>query len=912
MSTTQSTSKLWLLSAFALGLAVLLWLGLRDRGESRESDSPANDLDSVADRAKKTQGSSAAPAITPTSAAGRVSASDGQPIADALVTLAPLDDGDRAPISVRSEAGGDWSIAAIEPGRYALSATAPGFLAGLRPSITLRSGSDNAGLDLQLEPGGNTLSGVVHDTTGGVIEGALIQVTPQAGLLRMRERDSYFVATDAEGRYAVQIPDGRHRVRASHLDYTSEQVVLELAGAAQQRDFSLVPTAVLEGVVRRESDGQPVPAAEVFWARERNTMLPGGERISTRERGGRVLADAQGRFRIRGLPPGMVELTARASMLASEAGTEIPVGIAERVEGVELWLVAAADVRGRVTAAADDAPIEGANVQLMSELGPNPGARSDGEGHFVIHGVLPGGYGVLASAEGFRTAKPERIEIGTGDARELDLTLERGATIRGRVEPAVLAEVAIELRPETMQIGSGRMMTLSSMGPATSDGSTGDFELGPVEPGRYTLDARAADGRGGTVEVEVGANGAEGVIIALEDRAVLAGTVQDWNGKAVGDVSVRARKQSPGHGSLSVVVNGRELTAASSPTSTDGRFEIAGLAAGTWVVEVVDAQGDLLGTGEQSLVVALEHGRREELAIRVEPRDGTITGTVRDAEGHAVADAWVSAAFMPAAAEPKPDEGPRMRAEMRMIVADGDGGTAPARPPVLTDAEGRFRFTGLRRGDYLLTAELDGGTSKATLERVQPDSDVVLELAPLGALRGTVLSNGEPAECVALIRGPSQRRVKVRDGSFEVERLEPGRYTVEASAGDGSASTTVTIEAGMTAEVDLAMERFSKITGKVLDNEGKPIAGAELLVGAGGGGRIQITREDSDPQYLTEADGSFEIHAAAGARVLIVQGPDSPMPLVIKPFVAESGQDLDLGELRQQEMEGMVMGAKEE
>lgn len=845
----------------------------------------------------------------PARASGRVSTSDGQPIAGALVTLAPLDDDDRLPTTVRTDAGGGWSIAAIEPGRHALSATAAGFLPGIRAEITLRAGAVHDGLDLQLERGGNLLSGVVHDLTGGVVEGALIQVTAQAGLLHMRERDSYFTLSDADGRYALQVPDGRHRIRASHLDYSAEQVVLELAGADQRRDFSLVPAAVIEGVVLRESDRQPVAHAEITWTRERSVMLPGGDRMNRRERGGRLIADERGRFRVRGLPPGLVELSARASRFASETAVEVPVGIAERIEGVELWLIAAADVRGRVIDLhADGGGVEGAHVQLHGELGFGSSTSTDAEGRFVIRGVLPGRYGVRASAAGYRFMREsETLTIDGAEPPELELALERGAMIRGRVEPPLLAEVAIELRPEAMRIGQGG--TFSLVGPVLSQSETGEFELGPVDPGQYTLEARAADGRGGTVDVEVGADGADGVIISLQPRAVLAGLVQDTNGKPVGDVSVRARKQSPAHGSVSVVVNGRELTAASSPTSIEGHFEIAGLAAGTWIVEVVDAQGDKLGTNG-SISVALEHGRREELVIRIEPRDGTIRGTVRDAEGQPVADAWVSAAFLRAASGPE-REPAGMRSEMTMIIADSDGASMPSLPPVLTDAEGRFRLTGLRRGDYLLTAELDGGTSKATLEPVRPDAEVTLELAPLGALEGRVLSDGQPADCTVRISGPSPRRVRVRDGSFEAKRLEPGHYTVEASAGQGSTRTTVTIEAGATANVELVLERFATITGKVIDEEGKPIAGAELLIGSGEGGRVEVSREDGDPQYRTEDDGSFEIHAAAGSRVLLVQGRDSPMPIAIEPFVAKSGETLDLGEIRPRKLDGMLRDGPE-
>jgi protocatechuate 3,4-dioxygenase beta subunit len=466
MSTDRAASpnpkKLWLIGALVL-IVVLGWLGLRPGDGERAANPDVDSTDEAGRERVSVDSPTRREGAEPTGASGRVRSREGEAIADAVVTLAPLGDDRGLPLTARSDASGEWSITAIEPGRYALSATAAGFLAGLRPELTLRAG-DNPGLDVRLERGGNLLSGVVSDATGGVIESALVQVTPQTGIVRMRERDSYFTLTDAEGRYALQIPDGRHRVRASHLDYASEQVVLELAGSPAQRDFALVPTAVIEGIVRRESDGEPVAHAEVEWSRAREQILPGGDRISIRERGGRVIADGEGRFRIRGLPPGVVELSARASQLVSESGVEVVVGIAERVEEVELWLSAAADVHGRVVAAADGEPIEGASVELF---GPGLSATTDATGQFEIRGVLPGPHRLLASAEGFQMNEPLAIEVGVGVGETIELALERGLMIRGRVEPASLAEVAIELRPENLRMGGGRF-SLSGLGAATT------------------------------------------------------------------------------------------------------------------------------------------------------------------------------------------------------------------------------------------------------------------------------------------------------------------------------------------------------------------------------------------------------------------------------------------------------------
>jgi len=916
-SSSGPSSTLWLiLGALALAaLAALWWSRQADENADAGDEVAAADEDPNAPRTRSATPSADSPTLAPiwTRASGQVTAAEGEALAGALVTLAPLDRDGGEPRTTRTDASGDWSLTELPAGRYTLSATAPGYLAAVRPELVVRAEADNSGLDLELAPGGATLSGVVSDKTGGIIEGALVQVTPSSGIIRMRERESYFTVTDEDGRYAVQVPSGRQRVRASHSDYTSESVVLEFGGEDRTQDFALVPTAVIEGVVVREADGAPVPFAEVTWSKQRTMVLPGGDRVSTIERGGKVTASAEGRFRISGLPPGTIELAARASQLASFSPTQIPVGIAERVSEVELRLAAASDVEGRVVARADGHSIADASVELMSQVGPGPRVEADDEGRFRLLGVLPGDYRLAASAEGWTTpdGPAPAVHVGGEAPAEVVVELVESLTIRGRVVPPTRAEVAIELDPDNLRMAGG-MMTLSLAESTHASAETGAFELGPLEPGHYTLQARTADGRGGKLEVDVGEDGLDGVVIELEQRASLVGHVEDFSGKLIDDVSVRARKRRPSR-SISVVVNGRELTAQSAPTTTEGQFELAGLEGGAWFVEVVDGQGQplALDSGDR-LELDLREGETRELVVRVEPRDGRIAGVVRDAEGRPVVDAWVSAAFVPELAKPEPepddeDGGGESRTEMRMMVVSDDGGTLATMAPVLTDADGRFAFDKLRRGNYTLTAELDGGASKATLDEVQPDAEVTLELAPLGTLAGRVSADGKSIDCVARIAGPSERTVKVRDGSFEVERLEPGRYTVEARTPDGATSAEVVIEAGETTDLSLTLARFATVSGRIVDQDGAPLEGVEILVASGGDGRIEISRDDGDPQYFTDADGTFAAKAAAGGRVLVAQAPGVPMPIVIEPFVVEGGEDVDLGELRKRDMEGMVM-----
>lgn len=919
-STNSRSPLLYVLLVAGLAAVIALFVFLRDgdegpkaaadRGSEQETSDPGSAIVAAGD---------AGPSVE-TRASGTVRSSEGPALEGALVTLVPLF-GEGEPITARSDAEGAWELAALPSGRYAISATAPEHLRALLPELHIAAASDNAGIHLRLEPGGNRLSGSVEDITGGIIEGAMVRLTPVAGVLDLRERESFFAATDEQGRYAIQVPDGRFRVQVSHPDYSGEQAVLALEGGDRSRDFALVPMGVIAGVVVREGDGEPVAEATVSWARERTMMVAEGERVSVAERGGKVRADEQGRFVIRGLPPGVVSLSARASGLASYAPTQVPVAIAERVEGVEVALAEAADVRGRVVSAGQDSKgLAGVEIRAMSPVGPAITATSDEHGEFWLRGLLPGRVQLIADAEGWTLDEPPVVEIAGEDVEDLTLELSRAQAIRGRVEPAGAAEVAIELRPENLKIGGpGQTMMLATGGTATSsDAETGAFELSPVHPGTYTLEARTADGRGGSVEVEVGASGADEVVIELEQRAVLAGLVRDAEGRPVADATVRVRKaQTDSNSSLSVVVNGRELTAIASPTSEDGRYSLAGLADGIWRVEVVDERGDPLAWADGSrraLEVELGAGeRREGFDLEVEARNGVIRGSVLTDEGGPVADAWVTASFTPPSPEPKDaPEGEGPRHEMKMVVAsDSGGGSQAAHRPVLTDAEGRFEITGLRRGEYLLTAEANGGATTASEAGVRPDAQVELRLAPLAAIEGRVLSNGEPADCMLRLAGPSPRSAKVRDGRFELERLEPGTYTVTASAADGSTSTRVELEAGAREEVELALERFAKLSGTVVDEQGQAIAKAEILVGSGSDGRVEISRDGSEIPILTDADGKFETHAAAGQRVIVVQAPGSPMPIAVKPVVVVAGEDQDLGEIRKRDMSKMMRGGPE-
>lgn len=862
--------------------------------------------------------------IDPTAASGRVTkAADGSAIEGAVVVL-ELPESKQDPIILRTDADGAFSAEDLDPGEYSISATAPGFLAAVQTRVELESGKTRADIQLQLAEGGSRLRGTVRDITGGPVDEALVKVTPVDGIVSMRAREGFAALTGEDGTYAVQVPDGRHRITVWHPDYASDQRVIEFKAGDREQDFSLTPMAVIEGVVLSDATGQPVPNAKVIWEREQLVSIMPGRRMSMPVDVGAVDADGSGRFRIRGLNPGTIKLRANAEGLASVDAETVDLGIAEHKSDVELTLGAAHSIRGRVVAASDpERGISGANVSPMAAGLMTGGAQTDAEGYFAIHGVLPGRVRLGVDAKGYMPQmQGPSVEVD-GDVDDVIIQLDAGLAITGRVEPAEEAQVKLEIRPEDVETGAGMGMFMLQSASTTSDAQDGSFELRPVSPGKVTLVARAADGRMGEVSLEVGESGAQDVIVKLEQRASLSGQVVDTNGQAVTDATVSLKPKSSAN--TQVIVNGREMGSNVAPTDENGRFTVTGLAVGAYEAQVTDAQGDALAWGDipdpkqAARPRAWEIGATDQTGARlvVESRDGVIEGVVKTAEGEPAPEIWVTASYTPKKAEPEHEEGEEKRTMVMMVVSDDGGGMSTrSTPPVLTDDEGRFEITGLRDGDYELVADAKGSSARGNLEGVRPGQNVTLTLEPMGGIQGKVTSNGSAVRDYVLhVDGLASRTKRVRDGSgkYEVDHLEPGTYSVKVTSDGGSRTESVEVRPGETATLDIGLDEFATVTATVVDKEGNPVAGARVMMASGDGRSVSLELDGSEPDIRTDAEGKLETKCAPGQRVLMIMAADSPRPIAMKPFVAQGGERHDLGEIREQDMGGgmMVMGGPE-
>lgn len=256
------------------------------------------------------------------------------------------------------------------------------------------------------------------------------------------------------------------------------------------------------------------------------------------------------------------------------------------------WATAA--IEGRVTDARG-APVTGADVAAW---GSRPAQSvSDGAGRFRIPRValtrppsFPAGIEgsevtLRVTHVGLLEAAVELDDVRPDETRHVDVVLEAGGAVRGRVADAhgeALGGVTVWcdlLEPERRPSSPAARLALGSGRDKGESDRTGRFEVGPLVPGRYNLIATAV----GKVRRTFGPytvsaqQVTEGIELTLDDGAAITLRVADRSGKPIAGAVITA---FPG---------GDRAALDSSAASSDGDGEavLSGLPPGSYEVEVV-------------------------------------------------------------------------------------------------------------------------------------------------------------------------------------------------------------------------------------------------------------------------------------------------------------------------------------
>jgi len=306
---------------------------------------------------------------------------------------------------------------------------------------------------------------------------------------------------------------------------------------------------------------------------------------------------------------------------------------------------------------------------------------------------------------------------------------------------------------------------------------------------------------------------------------VLAGRVQDAEGRPLPEAEILARPDSPGPSGA----RPRWISARMDP---EGRFQLRGLEPGEYRVRC-SAPGMI-----RQERTAPAGARDVVLRMRPAPR---ITGRVRLVPGD----------------EPAPSFQIALRRSWKLH---------PSTFRFL-DERGRFTLPGVEEGDYELEATVDRDderftgrtTFHMTAEASPPFQDVRVERTR--SLRGLVQDpDGFPvpdARIAMVLDGrsledPLYSTETDRTGRYTVHQVAPGAYEVRASHPDWiETSTRILVGPGALASLDFVLERTGgSLRVSVVDERNRPVPGARIHVVRPEGTFLHPDRAKYERAYL--------------------------------------------------------------
>ena len=743
---------------------------------------------------------------------------------------------------------GNWFADDLE--RNAVTDAAGAYaLEGLRSgenSVAVRPGPDThcvvgtlqipevSVFDIRLQEGITVKGKILDDRSGAPLAGARVSVNLWGG--NTGDSASYGRGVSGEdGAYEVKGLQPGHfgGIQArmdGYLDYpdsrkgamTSEQLA---AGAAVERDARLRKGAAVAGRVA-DAKGTPVAGARVVatsFAPQRgmDTSPP-------------ALTAEDGSFRIENLPPGMTLLRVRAEGCAQadypnnewEALQQGPapescsVKIPEEGEArKDLVVVRGGSVSGAV-ADRDGKPVPGLQVTVSASKNSVGGGTgtTDAEGKFRLEGVAPGD-GLKVSAFGPKSVHGTSDEFSLAEAASADgirVTVTSGASLAGRLARAdggTLADANLRLvqgaiDPDQPWNWDWQKRSAGSH-PVAADGS---FRIDGLMAGKYTLlgDAPgAADATSAAVEVAAG-EAKEGVDLVLGEEKSISGKVVSEAGEPVAGARISAAQAT----TRNLYWGGGGQGTVAAVTGADGAFTVGGTGEGSYRV-IATAPGLSIES------VTVKGGTKDVLLTL--KTGGTIAGLVVDeSTGEPVADLTINAHPMV-----QTPESTQMQTTAR------------------TGKDGRFTLRDLKPGDWTVTAGATWGSADEYVPKATPNVKVGTADLRIAVARGVAISgslvdgdgktvsgqfgiNAVGVSAEGKPDGSRQRYAQTDgDGTFRLPGLKPGAYDLQVNSwgGTGGEGWAPASRKGVMAGTDgvtIVMRRGAAITGKILDEEGKP------------------------------------------------------------------------------------------
>lgn len=590
------------------------------------------------------------------------------------------------------------------------------------------------------------------------------------------------------------------------------------------------------------------------------------------------------------------DIVARASV--GVAGP-VTAHLSETTEPVILTLSPGGQVTVKVVSAESPEGASGVNVELRGLDVQN--GTTDEKGEMVFSQVPVGRFRVVAHAEGYTPAR-DRVSVSRSGAQaETKLRLEPGQRVTGRVVDESGKPVA-EARVIYRGASSWGTRASPRLDGVLSDAS-GKFEFEALPGGSFRFTATAdgfSEGSSGLVSLST-QHETTSVEVVMEAEATLRGKVSSQDGEGVAAARVRVAVKTSGR--MGPRQRTREVF-----SDDKGNYELSGLSRKEY--QVIALHESASSSIEDADLSVAPHDVTLPLTLDV---DGVIAGIVVDSAGEPIAGAQVS--VVPNFRKTKD----RSFGRWRMSGME----------PELTDSGGQFRVTGLDKKEfYSVRATPGGANSQSRRWQTEPvdaragDEELRIVLPADGGIKGKVVfANGESPTSFTVSTGWQKGTPFFSDdGSFELGDLPPQEYTVSIR-GPGFEQRQipkVMVEEGKVVDLStITVAQGRTVSGRVIDSNGSPVAGAIVSVGrvtfgdgssakASGVARNPLARETKTAE--SGESGEFEIFGSSLGDLNIVADHDTlgrSMPVSVQ-LSNESIVGLELTMLKTGSLQGVV------
>jgi protocatechuate 3,4-dioxygenase beta subunit len=755
---------------------------------------------------------------------------------------------------------GKFLIKALDAGTFDVTLQPPDFADVAREGVKLKSGETTDLGTLRVKES-KSISGRITDATGQPVAGASI-----SGLwIDADARLSREARSGADGRYRLsglsEQPIRNLSVRAAGYADASREGATPGDTAV---DFTLEKTGSVAGRVQLR--GGAVPAAfrvQAFAEAKEKQERPGFRMVITnRPDEDQIFTDPSGNFRVDGVEPGIVTVTAKADGKAPARKTGLKVVSDQVTEAGTIVLDDGRALRGRVVASKDDAPIPGATVSVSLPQGFMMGPGRDNsavmaisglDGRFEIAGLEARTYSVDASQPDY-SPNTGRVEIGAdADTDDFIIKLSRGGAITGLVRDAQKVPLT----------NVGVLLTKIPMGggPQTvSTGPDGRYAFEKIAPGEYMV-IRAPTGGGPLM-----------LIGGMKQVVVREGETTTYDLDESAKISLTGRVLKGGQPVANAMLffsakdgGGMPSDLRQSRSDADGRYQVGLDAAGAYAV-VVNAGGAFMGGGQMAVPVQVPD--QPNPVVDITMKAAGIAGRVANLEGKPVSGAVVTVTQNGAAA------------------TGGHGRGIQDQ----SDPDGSFLVEGLEPGTYGITVAAAGYRSaEVPPVTIVNDNDVPsvdVRLTPGRTVRGRVVDvNGNGIAGAMVMTAPSGTLPAGRDampassdvnGAFVVTAPADGPIDLTAVASGFPPARAVSVQPQDGVDVVLRAPRPGRMRVSVVDRSGVPVAGARVTYRAvpdylGGGflsflDRTPPTGNDGATTLLALGPGGYELTVSLDAR----------------------------------------------